>query len=502
MQAVRGAEWIPQPYQKVAVKFLLQNANAGLLLGPGGRKTSCTLAALKILFDKAMINRVLIVAPKKPCYNVWPGEIEKWACFNDLTYAVLHGPKKEEALASGAQICMINPEGIDWLLSSVKTKYTVKTENPFTGAECHPVRTRVAVDVAAFKLLGFDVLVLDELHLWKNQHGQRYMALEKVVPTFRRRIGLTGSPSANGLTDLFGQCYVLDMGRCLGRFITHFRRDFCESDHTGAIWTIREGAEERIYERVAPLLLRLDSEAQQQLPELVVNKIMLDLPPKIREVYDEMEGDLITGIENHVIRAPNAAGASNKCQQIAAGGIFHRDKLIVGKAAPKREFTNLHEEKTNALIELADELQGQRLLVAYDFEHDLDRLRTAFGKRPRVVFARDVPDQLFLDLEQRWNDGQIDILFGHPKSIALGLNLQGDCHHVAWHTPTWDFVLYDQFNRRVRRDGNKFKAVFVHQLTMRDTVEEAMFGLMDTKDASQQGLFNALLKYSKTRRAV
>ena len=502
MRVERGMAWVPAPYQRVAVKWLLQNANAGLLLGPGGRKTSCTLAALKILLDKGMLNRVLIVAPKRPCQDTWPDETQKWACFNDLTFAVLHGKHKEGALASGAQICLINPEGIDWLLGSHKEKYTVTTENPFTGAECHPVRTRVTVDVAAFKALGFDGLVLDELHLWKNQHGQRYMALEKVIGTFKRRIGLTGSPSANGLTDLFGECYVLDMGRCLGRFITHFRRDFCESDHTGAIWTIRPGAEERIYERVAPLLLRLDTEAQQQLPELVVNKIMLDLPPKIREVYDEMEGDLITGIENHVIRAPNAAGASNKCQQIAAGGIFHRDALIVGKAAPKREFTNLHEEKTNALIELADELQGQRLLVAYDFEHDLDRLRTAFGKRPRVVFARDVPDRLFRDLVSRWNDGQIDILFGHPKSIALGLNLQGDCHHVAWHTPTWDFVLYDQFIRRVRRDGNTARSVFVHQFIMRDTVEEVMFDLMDSKDASQQGLFNALLKYTQTRRAA
>ena len=502
MRVDRGNEWVPAPYQKTAVRFILQNANAGLLLSPGGRKTSCTLAALKILFDKGMIHRVLVIAPKKPCYNTWPGEIEKWSCFNDLTYAVLHGPHKDEALASGARICFMNPEGVDWLLQSRKTKYQVKTENPFTGAECHPTRTRVDVDIAAFKELGFDVLVLDELHLWKNQHGQRYMALEKVIHTFSRRIGLTGSPSANGLIDLFGQCYMLDMGRCLSRYITHFRRDFCESDRTGAIWTLRPGAEERIYERVAPLLLRLDTEALQQLPELVVNKIVLDLPPKARDTYDDMEADMITGIERHIIRAPNAAAASNKCQQIAAGGIFHRDALIVGKAAPKREFTNLHSEKTDALIELADELQGQRLLVAYDFEHDLDRLRSAFAKRPRVVFARDVPDRLFLDLEHRWNDGKIDILFGHPKSIALGLNLQGDCHHVAWHTPTWDFVLYDQFNRRVRRDGNTFKAVFVHQFIMRNTVEEAMFDLMDTKDATQQGLFRALLKYTQSRRAA
>ena len=497
MRVERGVAWEPVPYMKKAVRFLLEHANAGLVLSPGGRKTSCTLAALKILFDKKAIRKVLIVAPKRPCYTVWPAEIEKWADFNHLTYEILHGPQKDAALKCEAQIYLINPDGLEWLIKAVKLKYQAKYQNKFTGQPGVTERTKVSVDVKAFKSLGFDVLVLDELHLFKHRNSQRFKLLKEVLHTFGRRWGLTGSPAANGLMDLFGQCYVLDLGHALGQYITHFRRDFFFPEPNGVDWTLQPGAEERIYEHVSPLMLRLETDALQQLPQMVFDNIVVDLPAKVRTVYDDLEKDFLAVIQDHIIVAANAAAASTKLRQVACGGIYHTDPLVVGKAAPKRSWTNLHDEKTNALLELVEGLQGSPLLVAYDFDHDLDRLRKAF---PKAVFACDVPDAKFRLMEDRWNSGEIETLFGHPQSIGLGLNLQGRGNHVCWHSPIWDYTLYDQFNRRVLRSGNKHEAVFIHHLVARNTLEDmVIIPTLRVKEKTQNALFGALLDYAKVR---
>ena len=493
-----GLKWTPLPYMKVGMKFLLTHANAGLVLSPGGRKTSITLGALKVLFDKKLIKKVLIVAPKRPCYSVWPGEIEKWADFNHLTYEILHGPGKDRALTRDANIYLINHDGLSWLLKSVKTKKQVPYVNKFTGQKGLTERVKIDVDVKAFKLLGFDVLVLDELHLFKHHNSQRSKALKQVLHTFSRRWGLTGSPAANGLIDLFGQCFILDMGHALGQFITHFRRDFFLPDPNGVDWDLQPGAEERIYERVAPLMLRMETEALQQLPEMVFDDILVNLPSKVKEVYDDLEGDLIAGIQDHVIVAANAAAASSKLRQVCCGGVYHTDPLVVGKAKPKRGWTNLHLEKVNALQELVEDLQRSPLLIAYDFGHDLDRLRKAF---PKATFACDVPDKEFRRMEQRWNNGEIEQLFGHPSSIGLGLNLQERGNHVCWHSPISDYTLYDQFNRRVLRSGNTHEAVFVHHLIARGTIEEmVIIPTVKLKEKTQNAFFGALVDYAKQRR--
>jgi SNF2 family DNA or RNA helicase len=285
------------------------------------------------------------------------------------------------------------------------------------------------------------------------------------------------------------------MGRSLGRFITHFRRDFFMPDPNGVDWNLQPGAEERIYERVAPLLLRMETDALNQLPELVYDDIFVDLPPKVQSIYDDLEKDLIVGITDHVIVAANAAAASSKLRQVCCGGIYHTDPLVAGQKKTKRSWTNLHDEKTNALLDLVESLQHSPLLVAYDFEHDLDRLRKAF---PKATFACDVPDREFRAMSQRWNHGEIEVLFGHPSSIGLGLNLQDCGNHVCWHSPIWDYTLYDQFNRRVRRPGNKHASVFAHHLIARGTLEElVILSLLRAKETGQEKFFGALLNYAR-----
>ena len=492
--------WVPLPYMKRMTKFLLEHANGALFVDPGGRKTSCTLAALKVLFAKDMIKKVLIIAPLRPCYDVWPTEIIKWADFNGLTYEVLHGADKDAALARNAQIYIINPDGLDWLLKSERTKYQATGRNKFTGVATVVTRTKVAVSVPAFKKLKFDVMIIDELTQFKHQNTQRFKALKEVLHTFRYRWGLTGSPAANGLMDLFGQCYVLDLGRSLGQYITHYRANHFTPDAKGITWKLAKGAEEKIYERIAPLALRLDPSEYVQLPELVEVDMFVNLPARVQSVYDDLEDDLIAGIENHIIVAANAASASTKCRQVASGGVYHTDSPVPGQPKLKRAWTNLHEEKTNALLELVDELQGSPLLVAYDFEHDLDRLREAFKKHTDVVFACDVKMKDFSEMVRRWNAGEIPVLFGHPQSIGHGLNLQENGHHVCWHTLTWNYELYDQFNRRVRRSGNTAQRVFVHHIIARNTIDEVVLAALKRKEKGQQALFTALQDYAASKR--
>lgn len=481
--------WKPHAYQKKAAKFLLEHACAALFLDPGLGKTSITYAAIKIFKTKKLVDKVLLIAPLRVCYSVWPRELEKWDDFKNLRIEILHGPKKEEALNREADIYIINPEGLDWLLQIEKTKTA-------TG------KTKVSLDLRRWKKLGFDCLVIDELSKFKHTSTNRFKALKLILHTFKRRWGLTGSPAANGLLDLFGQCFILDQGRSLGQFITQYRTTYFKTvDKVGFVWVPQEGAEKRIYERLNPLALRMAAEDYLEMPVVIENNIRIDLPPNVRDMYDRLEEDLIMAIDNKVVVASNAAVASGKCRQVANGGIYLTPELeAIGfkLAKQKREWVNLHDEKIEALADLIDELQGSPLLVAYDFEHDLDRLRIKFGKDIPYI-GGGVSATRSTELERMWNSGRLPVLFGHPQAMAHGLNLQEVGNHVCWHSMTWDFELYDQFIRRVRRQGNKSKRIFVHHLLARDTIDEIMLKSMKSKNRGQQALFNGLKELAKLR---
>ena len=471
---------------------MLEHAACALFLDPGLGKTSITLGAIKVLKKKKLLNKVLIVAPLRVCHLVWPKELEKWKDFKDLKMVVLHGPRKDKLLEEDADIYVINPEGLEWLLKMEKVKVVGKDGR---------ARTKVSIDLRRFKKLGFDTLVFDELSKFKHVNTIKYKAIKLALSTFSRRWGLTGSPAPNGLIDLFGQCYVLDQGRTLGEYITQYRNKYFLPSHNGFGWIIRKGAEQEIYERISPLVLRMAANDYLDMPLLIENNIMVDLPPKIREIYDHLEDDLIAKLEDKVVTAATSGVASMKCRQVANGGIYLNPEVqaLVKLPSSKREWVNLHNEKIDALSDLVDELQGEPLLVAYEFGHDFDRLQAKFGK-DLVYIGSGVSMAASLEIQDAWNRGEIPLLFAHPAAVGHGLNLQEVGRHVCWHSMTWDYELYDQFIRRILRQGNKHKKVFFHHILVRDTVDISMLYSLRSKQGGQNAFFDALKELRKKRK--
>lgn len=473
--------WEPKNYQKVAVEHLLSNGAAALFLDPGLGKTSITLKALTVLKKRKLSGKTLIIAPLRVCYQVWPSEIAEWKQFSHLKCVVLHGPKKDKLLEEEADIYLINPEGLDWLIFG------------------HGKKSRT-FDKRRWNKFGFTELVIDELTKFKNPRSQRFKALKHVLDGFRRRWGLTGTPAPNGLLDLFGQCFVLDGGRALGQYITHYRHKyFLPLDPSGWKWALQPGAAELIYERIAPLALRMSAADYLELPAEVPVKHFVDLPPKARKLYEEMEDVLLSQYEDRIITAGNGAAASMKCRQICNGALYVDDDIAAKVAGKKRTVLNVHDAKLDALEELVDELQGAQLLVAYEFNHDLARLRERFPTMEYI--GSGISPKRGKEIENAWNAGEITLLAGQPASMGHGGNFQkSNAFHVAWFSQFWDYELYDQFLRRVLRQGNKADRVFNHHFMARDTLDEAIYYDKIRKGRGQEKLFEGLIELRKNRR--
>lgn len=480
--------WNPHAYQRKAVKFLLEHGAAALFLDPGLGKTSVTLAAIKILLKEGVMRGALIVAPLRPARTTWPKEVAKWADFGALDLVVLHGPDKDRLVREKHDIYVINYEGLAWLFNTIKM-----------GKLNKPMLT----DAGKALLKNVDTLVWDELSKMKHPGTLRYKLVKPWLKEFSRRWGLTGSPASNGLLDLFGQCYVLDEGHALGQYITHYKAAyFLPTDRTGYTWRLKEGAEETIRERLRPLALRMDADDYLALPKQLDHIIKFDLPPAVRKQYEELEVELLTQVGEHMIMAANAGSANSKCRQVCSGAIYLPSVDPVTGAVSSgggtaRKWALLHDDKLDELGLLIDELQGQQLLVAYDFNHDLTRLLKRFPGTPYI--GGGVSGQRGEELEAAWNRGELPVLFGHPASIGHGLNLQeSHAHHIAWFTLTWDFELYDQFNRRLRRQGNSSTHLHVYHFIARDTVDESVMYALRHKHRTQKVLLDAL----KTRKRV
>lgn len=444
--------------------------------------------AFKVLRKKGLVKKMLVVAPLKPCWLVWPAEAEKWSDFQ-YKVVVLHGPDKEKKLEEDADVYVVNFDGLAWLLGVTTTKTP-------TG------KRRVATNPARLKKLGVDLLVVDELSKVKHQGSNRHKALKQCLHLFPRRWGLTGSPAANGLMGLFGQCYVLDMGKALGQFVTHYRAKYFEQDpKEPLVWRLKAGGADQIYERLKPLVLRL---AAKDVPGVKDNVLKVELPPDVRELYDTLEEDLIAVMDDKKFTAATAAVASMKCRQIAAGGLYLQDDLLqlltkTQLQRKKRDWVLLHDEKTDVLEDLVDELQGQPLLVAYDFHHDLARIRARLGDVPNI--GSGTSGKELKAIEDKWNRGELPVLLGHPMSMGHGLNLQGSgCKHVCFYSVPWDFELYDQFIRRVRRRGATVDSVTAHHIVAKDTVDQNIMWALRRKDRTQQALFDALQNMRLQRR--
>lgn len=483
MPSVGPKKWVPHSYQKKAVKFLLEHGAAALFLDPGLGKTSITLYAFNALKKAKTANKMLVIAPLRVCYQVWPAEVEEWEQMSGLRVAVLHGPRKEERLLEDADIYVINPEGLEWLIFG-----SGKKDRKY--------------DRKRWQSLGFDTLVIDELTKFKNPSGSRFKALKLVLDTFNRRWGLTGTPAPNGLLDLFGQCYVLDGGHALGRFITHYRNEYFRPlDPNGWKWALQKGADERIYERLKPLALRMAAEDYLELPERNDIRIFVQLPDKAMRLYEQMEEDLLALYDKQLITAGNGGAASMKCRQICNGALYVDDDIASKVKGKKRSVLTVHDAKLDALEELVNELQGEQLLVAYEFNHDLERLMARF---PKATFiGKGVTPAQGKKIEDAWNRGEIDLLFGQPASMGHGGNFQkSNAAHVCWFGQFWDYELYDQFIKRILRQGNKAKRVFNYHIVAKDTVDEVVYYDKIRKARNQGALFDALtsLRTKRLRR--
>lgn len=443
-------------------------------------KTSIALATLKILEKRGMGGKTLLIAPLRTCYTTWPNEIARWTDFKHFKVAVLHGSRKEEALKSEADIYIINPEGLAWLLGITTSKGRRGGHN-------------VKVDVARFKSFGFDHLIIDELSKFKDSSTVRFKSMKQVIKFFKRRLGLTGSPAAKNLEGLFGQCYMLDEGRTFGPYITAYRNKYFIPEFNGFGWRLREGADKEIYKAVKPLALRMDAADYLQLPRMVVNDIFVELPPEARKLYTELEKDLITELDGRKITAANSGVAVGKCRQLASGAIYLTPEIkdLIKLKPGEKEWAHIHDAKLDALEDLVDELQGEPLLIAYEFRHDLERLQKRFGKDLPYIGA-GVSAKRGAQLEQLWNAGKLPLMAGHPQSMAHGLNLQGCGWHVCHLTLTWDFELFDQLNKRVLRQGNPNARVMIHKIKARNTIDEDVDASLSDKDRGQKALFNAL----------
>lgn len=464
-------------YQRRGVEFLLSHGAAALMLDPGMGKTAVVLKALDALKRAKTNRRSLVIAPLRVAQLVWPAEPNEWSDLEHLRVGLLHGPQKKTVLENykDYDVLVINPEGLPWLLTD----------------------GRPNVDIRRWKEFEFDTLIIDELTKFKHPKGVRFKLLKQVLPTFMRRWGLTGTPVPNGLLDLFGQMYVLDLGNALGRFITHYRTKYFRAvDPNGWKWVLQPGAAEAIYEAIKPLAMRASAEDHLELPEVVNLKHHVVLPPKVRALYDKLEAELVAAIENKEVVASNAAAKTIKHRQICNGAVYVDDDLASKVLGKERDVLELHDLKIQALRDLVDELNGAPVLVAYEFNHDRSRLRKAFPEAEFMSDARSL--KAAKALESRWNNNEISILFGHPASMGHGLNFQkGSAQHVVWFSMFWDLELYDQFIRRVIRQGNKSKRVFVHHILATDTVDETVFHVQRNKARTQNALLEALASRRK-----
>lgn len=438
----------PHSYQKYATDFIEKNPIAALLLDMGLGKTSITLTAINnLLFDYFDVHRVLVIAPLRVAKNTWPEEIEKWSHLSNLKYSVVVGTEKERisALKENADIYIINRENIPWLIE--------KSKLPFE----------------------FDMVVIDELSSFKNYSSKRFKSLMKVRPKVKRIIGLTGTPSSNGLMDLFAEFKILDMGVRLGRFIGQYRNVYFTPDKMNGpiVYSYKPlpSAEKIIYEKISDITISMKATDHLKMPELIECETVVQMSEKENKSYTTLKKELVLSILDGDITAANAASLSNKLSQLANGAIYLEDK----------EFVTIHDRKLDALEDLIESANGKPLLVAYWFKHDLERIKERFEVR-EIKISKDIKD---------WNDGKIPIAVIHPASAGHGLNLQSGGSTLVWFGLTWSLELYQQTNARLYRQGQN-DTVVIHHIITKDTIDEDILKALKRKDKTQSSLIDAV----------
>ena len=441
-------KYVPHDYQRYVTDYIKTHPVAAVLLDMGLGKTSITLTALlDLLFDSFEAHRVLVIAPLRVARDTWPSEIEKWDHLKMLTYAVAVGTEKERkaALLQPADICIINRENVQWLIE--------QSGIPFD----------------------FDTVIVDELSSFKNHQSKRFKSLMKVRPRIRRIVGLTGTPSANGLMDLWAEFKVLDMGQRLGRFIGMYRDTYFKPDKRNGqiIYSYKPlpGADEAIYRQISDITISMKASDHLKMPELVMNNVSVELSDEERDRYEELRQTLVLQLPETDITVANAAALSGKLLQMANGAIYDDDG----------ETIRIHDRKLDALEDLIEGANGKPVLVAYWFRHDLDRIRSRFTVR-EIKTSADIRD---------WNAGKIPVGVIHPASAGHGLNLQSGGSTLVWFGLTWSLELYQQTNARLWRQGQS-ETVVIHHIITDGTIDQLVLKALQSKEKTQDSLIAAV----------
>jgi SNF2 family DNA or RNA helicase len=461
-------DYNPLPYQERAIHLLCTKPGAALFLDPGMGKTAIALAAHCVLKYHGAIDATVVVVPLRPMYLTWPVEVKKWAQFSHLKVSIIHGSPKQRlaAMAEPADIYLINPENVDWLLT-----------------------TGLAFGTRP------NMVVVDESTRFKNARSKRFKALQQLLrwePIKRCHI-MTGTPAPQSIEDLFAQFNLVDGGERLGRFISHFRKQFMLDEEvrigggrTVTKWYPKPGSDVAVYERIKDVAMRLQAEDYLSMPAVTYNQIPVVLPIHARKTYERLARDLVAETRSGVLlTAATAAAATMKMRQIVNGWAY---------AEEGSEF--IHNAKVSALCDLVEEQQGTPLLVAVAFVHEVEAIREALAtvlpEGTKVPYlgggvSRGSADSIVED----WNAGRLPVLLAHPTSVAHGLNLQAGGHCVCWFGLTWSLEEHIQFNARVYRQGQT-KPVVIHYLVANGTVDVDIAEALANKADVQAAILNRL----------
>lgn len=442
----------PHKYQSYATDFIINNPIAAVFLEMGLGKSVITLTAMKKLFETNTVCKVLVIAPLRVARDTWPQEIKKWDHLKGMKYAVAVGTETERkaAILKSEPVTIINRENVDWLIN--------KSGLPFD----------------------FDMVVIDELSSFKSYGAKRFKALLKVRPFIKRIVGLTGTPSSNGLMDLWAEFRILDFGKRLGRYITRYRLSYFEPDKRNAqmVFSYKPlpGAEDAIYDKISDITISMKSVDYLDMPECVINEVPVFMSPSEQSVYDDFREDMVIKLKNEEIDAANAAVLSGKLLQMANGAVYDE----MGEAHL------IHDRKLDMLEDLIEGANGKPVLVAYWFKHDLVRIEQRL-KTLKIPYAKlDTTDSI-----ERWNKGEVPVMLCHPASSGHGLNLQAGGSTLIWFGLTWSLELYQQTNARLWRQGQK-ETVVIHHIICGGTIDEDVMDALKRKEKTQSALIDAV----------
>ncbi|MBY4986126.1 DEAD/DEAH box helicase [Streptococcus suis] len=442
-------------YQVVAKDFIIGHPNAAVILDMGMGKTATTLSAVKeLMFDRFEVTKVLVIAPLRVANTVWSDEIEQWAELRHLRYSKIVGTPKQRkvALQKDADIYIVNRENLPWLVE-----------------QCSPY----------FK---WDMVVIDELSSFKSWQSKRFKAFMAMRPYMKRIVGLTGTPSSNGLMDLFAEFKVIDGGERLGRFIGEFRsRYFEEGRRNGNIvyeYIPMDYAECQIQDKISDITISMKALDYLDMPELISTKKLVRMSEKEKEKYSQFKKEyVLSELDGLEVTAANAASLTNKLVQLSNGAVYSDDHKVVP----------LHEQKLDALEDILESANGEPVLVAYWFKHDLARIMGRLEKlkvKSRVLKTEE-------DIRE-WNKGNVSVGLLHPAGAGHGLNLQKGGHHLVWFGLTWSLELYQQTNARLWRQGQEAETVVIQHIVTEGTIDEEILKALENKDAQQERLIAAV----------